>query len=41
MALIDAHARARIAELAQRIAFLELATHTEFHEVFTKALTFG
>ena len=41
MALIDTHARGRIAELAQRIAFLELATHQGFHEVFTRALTFA
>lgn len=40
MALIDRRQRERIAELRRRIAFLELATHKQFHEVFTQALTF-
>ncbi|HJW74533.1 MAG TPA: ATP-binding protein, partial [Thermoleophilia bacterium] len=40
MALVDTRERERIAELRRRIAFLELATHSRFHEVFTRALTF-
>ncbi len=41
MALVDTRQRERIAELRRRIAFLELATHAKFHEVFTQALTFA
>jgi uncharacterized 2Fe-2S/4Fe-4S cluster protein (DUF4445 family) len=41
MALVDTRERERIAQLRKRIAFLELATHSRFHEVFTKALTFA
>ena len=41
MVLVDTRQRERIAELRRRISFLELATHTRFHEVFTHALTFA
>jgi uncharacterized 2Fe-2S/4Fe-4S cluster protein (DUF4445 family) len=40
MVLVDTRQRERIAELRRRIAFLELATHAKFHEVFARALTF-
>jgi uncharacterized 2Fe-2S/4Fe-4S cluster protein (DUF4445 family) len=41
MALVDRRQRERIAELRRRITFLELATNKQFHEVFTRALTFA
>ena len=40
MALIDVRQRRRIAELRHRIRFLELATDPEFHDVFTRKLSF-
>jgi uncharacterized 2Fe-2S/4Fe-4S cluster protein (DUF4445 family) len=40
MALTDERERRRVAQLRQRIAFLELATHSEFHAVFAEQLAF-
>jgi uncharacterized 2Fe-2S/4Fe-4S cluster protein (DUF4445 family) len=41
MALIDVRQRRRIAELRGRIRFLELATDAQFHEVFTRKMSFA
>jgi len=40
MALVDEGARRRMAALRRRISFLDLATDSGFHEVFTGKLTF-
>ena len=40
MALVDERARRRMAALRRRISFLDLATDSHFHEVFTGKLTF-
>ena len=40
MALVDERARRRMAALRRRISFLDLATDSGFHEVFTGKLTF-
>ena len=40
MALVDVRARRRMARLRSRIEFLELATHSDFHEEFGSRLGF-
>jgi uncharacterized 2Fe-2S/4Fe-4S cluster protein (DUF4445 family) len=40
MALVDGRARRRMATLRRRLTFLDLATNSDFHEVFTGKLTF-